>query len=319
MGCERQISGSWRVPLPPLPEQRAIAHILGTLDDKIELNRRMNQTLEEMARALFKSWFVDFDPVRAKAALRQHTFGNHAVPDGESGANGAAPAAEWTVERARAYLEAMDPQIADLFPERLVDSERSEIPDGWEVRPLEESARITYGAPFASRRFNSDGLGRPLIRIRDLAKHSPTVFTDETHPKGQMIQSGDIVAGMDGEFRAHIWKGLSSWMNQRLCQFHPLPHVPRLFLFESLIEPLADAERSKVGTTVIHLGKSDIDTFTLLMPTQSILDRFSHLTESIVDQVIVNASQSRVLTAQRDALLPILVAGTYRVPQIMED
>ena len=69
-------------PLPPLPEQRAIAHILGTLDDKIELNRRMNETLEEMARALFKSWFVDFDPVRAKAALKQHALRHRAAPDG---------------------------------------------------------------------------------------------------------------------------------------------------------------------------------------------------------------------------------------------
>ena len=90
------------ITLPPLPEQRAIAHVLGTLDDKIELNRRMNETLEEMARSLFKSWFVDFDPVRAKAALKQHALGHNAVPDGESGANGAAPAAEWTVQRARA-------------------------------------------------------------------------------------------------------------------------------------------------------------------------------------------------------------------------
>ena len=79
-----------RIPLPPLPEQRAIAHILGTLDDKIELNRRMNETLEEMARALFKSWFVDFDPVRAKAALKQHALRGHdAVSDGEPSGNGA--------------------------------------------------------------------------------------------------------------------------------------------------------------------------------------------------------------------------------------
>ena len=126
------------IPAPPLTEQRAIAHILGTLDDKIELNRRMNETLEEMARALFKSWFVDFDPVRAKAALKQHAAGNHAVPDREPSGNGAAAAAEWTVERARAYLDAMDPQIADLFPDRLVDSELGEIPEGWEIGKLSD-------------------------------------------------------------------------------------------------------------------------------------------------------------------------------------
>ena len=89
------------VALPPLPEQRAIAHILGTLDDKIELNRRMNETLEAMARALFKSWFVDFDPVRAKAEGRDPGLPKH---------------------------------IADLFPDSFEDSELGEIPKGWEVR-----------------------------------------------------------------------------------------------------------------------------------------------------------------------------------------
>ena len=121
------------VQVPPLPEQRAIAHVLGTLDDKIELNRRINETLEEMARALFKSWFVDFDPVRAKAALKQHALGHDAVPDGDAIGNGATPARKWTIDRARSYLDAMDPQIADLFPDRIVDSELGEIPETWEI------------------------------------------------------------------------------------------------------------------------------------------------------------------------------------------
>ena len=107
--------------LPLLPEQRAIAHILGTLDDKIELIRRMNETLEEMARALFKSWFVDFDPVRAKATLKHH---DATYPQGRS---------DWTIERARAYLDKMDPDITAVFPDSFVDSELGPIPEGWEV------------------------------------------------------------------------------------------------------------------------------------------------------------------------------------------
>ena len=97
--------------LPPLPEQRAIAHVLGTLDDKIELNRRMNATLEEMARALFKSWFVDFEPVRAKMEGRWRP--------GES-------------------LPGLPAHLHHLFPDRLVDSALGEIPEGWEVRGLGE-------------------------------------------------------------------------------------------------------------------------------------------------------------------------------------
>src|SRR5665647_1053481 len=101
-----------KVDLPQLPEQRRIAHILGTLDDKIELNRRTNETLEEMARAVFKSWFVDFDPVRAKTAGRD---------------------------------PGLPPHLADLFPDRLVDSELGEIPEGWEVTELPSLADVTSG------------------------------------------------------------------------------------------------------------------------------------------------------------------------------
>ena len=104
--------------LPPLPEQRAIGHILGTLDDKIEMNRRMNETLEAMARALFKSWFVDFEPVRAKMEGRWLR--------GES-------------------LPGLPVEHYDLFPDRLVPSEVGEIPDGWEVKALGELVELAYG------------------------------------------------------------------------------------------------------------------------------------------------------------------------------
>ena len=108
----RQIEG-YEYPLPPIPEQRAIAHILGTLDDKIELNRRMNATLEAMARALFTSWFVDFDPVRVKMEGR-----DTGLPKG----------------------------IADLFPDRLVDSELGDIPEGWEISEMGEEVDAVGGA-----------------------------------------------------------------------------------------------------------------------------------------------------------------------------
>ncbi len=98
---------SIKIRFPPLPYQKAIAHILGTLDDKIELNQKMNQTLEEIAKAIFKSWFVDFDPVRAKAEGR---------PTG------------------------LPPEISDLFPDELVDSEISEIPKGWDIGSISDFA-----------------------------------------------------------------------------------------------------------------------------------------------------------------------------------
>src|SRR5690554_2790047 len=104
--------------LPPLTEQRAIAHILGTLDDKIELNRRQNETLEAMAHALFKAWFVDFEPVRAKMEGRWQR--------GQS-------------------LPGLPAHLYDLFPDRLVESELGEIPEGWETKRVSDYLSLAYG------------------------------------------------------------------------------------------------------------------------------------------------------------------------------
>ena len=112
------------IVVPPLPEQRAIAHILGTLDDKIDLNRRMNETLEAMARALFKSWFVDFDPVRAKMEGRDPGLPRH---------------------------------LADLFPDRLVASDLGEIPEGWEVKALRDLLELAYGKALKADSRRHDG------------------------------------------------------------------------------------------------------------------------------------------------------------------
>ena len=131
----------FRFPLPPLPEQRAIAHVLGTLDDKIELNRRMNETLEEMARALFKSWFVDFDPVRAKMEGRWRR--------GES-------------------LTGLPAELYDLFPDRLVGSELGEIPEGWEVKALGELCTLRAGSAFPKASQGKTTGKYPFVKVRDM-------------------------------------------------------------------------------------------------------------------------------------------------------
>ena len=239
-----------------------------------------------MARALFKSWFVDFEPVRAKMEGRWRK--------GES-------------------LPGMPAELYELFPDGMVDSELGEIPAGWGVRALGEFATVIYGAPFSSKRFNDSVIGLPLIRIRDLTTHNPSVFTDERHPKGHLINPADIVAGMDGEFRVHIWQGSQAWLNQRVCHFEPLPGISKVFLLEALSKPLADFEREIVGTTVIHLGKRDIDSIKLISSSVDILDAFAKITDDIYERVVANASQSLTLSALRDTLLPKLILGEVRV------
>ena len=135
--------------------------------------------------------------------------------------------------RSEAYLPE---RVWRLFPDRLVESALGDVPEGWVVRSLDEIANVVYGAPFASKRFSDDRQGVPLIRIRDLPTSNPSVFTDEVHPKGHMIESGDIVVGMDGEFKAYYWLGKRAWLNQRVCHFEPLDGVPQVFLRESIAE-----------------------------------------------------------------------------------
>jgi type I restriction enzyme, S subunit len=265
---------------PPINEQRAIAHILGTLDEKIELNRRMSATLEAMARALFKSWFVDFDPVRAKVEGRESGLPEH---------------------------------LAALFPDRLVESELGEVPEGWAVEDASWCSEVVYGAPFKSALFNEEGTGQPLIRIRDLRTHDPSVSTPEMHPRGYLVQPGDLVVGMDGEFRAHLWRGPAAWLNQRVCCFKSRPAVPRAFVHYSIESLLEFFERSKTGTTVIHLGKADIDTFRVLKPVPDVLEAFGKLIDPADRRIVSTAVESRTVADLRDTLLPKLISGQLRV------
>ena len=272
-----------RIPLPPLAEQKAIAAVLGALDDKIELNRRMNATLEAMARALFQSWFVDFDPVRAKLDGRK--------PIG------------------------LDETTAALFPSTFDETAVGHIPHAWRVGSIYEISNVIYGAPFASSLFNAEKLGKPLIRIRDLPNESPAVFTTEVHTKGYLLQPGDIAVGMDGEFRAYLWAGVESWLNQRCCVFAPKPGFSAAFVRNSIIAPLAQVEATETATTVIHLGKNDIDRFTVIIPDAPVAEAFRRKCQPWYDQIVANKKQSRTLATLRDTLLPKLLSGELAIQQ----
>ena len=269
---------------PPLKEQKRVAHILGTLDDKIELNRRMNRTLEAIARAIFKSWFIDFDPVYAKA-------------------EGGEPVG-------------MDPETAALFPASFQDSPLGKIPKGWDVGGVRGFAEVRYGAAYSSKHFNDEGDGLPLLRIRDLKTHSPQVYTTEEHSKGEVVSLGDIVVGMDGEFRAHIWTGPDSWLNQRVCKLSPIQQGLHGFVYLAVKRPLAECERAKTGTTVIHLSKSDIDSFQLIHPPRVILKAYSHVSEPILSLGTRLASSSADLASVRDMLLPRLLSGQLQADAV---
>lgn len=268
-----------KVRVPDLGTQRRIARILSVLDNKIGINCRINQTLEAMAQAIFKSWFVDFDPVKAKIAAKA---------EGRDPLRAAMTA---ICGKPDAELDTLPPDqfaplaaTAALFPDEMEASELGEIPDGWRAASIYEIADVIYGAPFSSKRFNATGKGLPIVRIRDLKDESPAVWTDESHPKGYLLTKGDIVVGMDGEFRAYLWGGAPAWLNQRVCVFKPKSPHGAAFVRCSIAAPLAHIEATEVATTVIHLGKGDIDKFLVVVPDEAISLAFGSIADSLYAQ-----------------------------------
>lgn len=258
-----KVFGAMPITLPPRRQQDRIVEILKPLDDKIELNRRINANLEAQAQALFRSWFVDFEPFR----------------DGP-----------------------------------FVDSELGKIPQGWKVGDIYTYMDVIYGAPYKSALFNTNKKGYPLIRIRDLKTYSPQFYTEEISPNTEYVDFGDIVAGMDAEFVPYIWKGKKGLLNQRVCKFIPRYNYVSKYYILSLIRPELEFVQSyKVGTTVSHLGKSDIDKFKVITPPAEIVKIFSGIVDSFHQQIIKLAKENLNLSALRDTLLPKLMAGKIKI------
>lgn len=255
----------YRLMVPELETQRSIASILSSLDRKIELNNKINADLEEMAQAIFKNWFVDFEPFK----------------DG-----------------------------------RFVDSELGMIPEGWKVGSPYEYAKVVYGAPYKSAKFNDNGEGLPLIRIRDLKDCNPQFYTPEILPQTEYVNMGDIVAGMDAEFVTHIWKGNTGLLNQRVCKLMPQQtSISNLFVLYLMKPELEFVQSYKTGTTVSHLGKADIDKFVVVLPPLEVVEECSKILDSILQRIKNISAESRTLSTLRDTLLPRLMSGELEVPE----
>ena len=251
---------------PNIEDQKKIANILSSLDSKIELNNRINHNLEEQAQALYKSWFVDFEPFK----------------DG-----------------------------------KFIESELGMIPEGWRVGSIYEHVNVIYGAPYKSALFNENKNGFPLIRIRDLKDCKPQFYTPELLPNSEFVKSGDIVAGMDADFSPHLWKGEKGLLNQRVCKFEPIDKTISNYYVLMLIKPELEFISSyKVGTTVSHLGKADIDRFRVILPPLKIVRDFSIISEQLLQMIIAHSSECRILRTQLNTLLPKLMSGELKINEI---
>jgi type I restriction enzyme S subunit len=273
------------IPLPPLPEQKRIAHILGTLDDKIELNRRMNATLEGISRALFKSWFVDFDPVRQKAAGKQ--------PVG------------------------IDAQTAALFPNSFEDSEIGEVPKGWRVAPLDEIADYLNG--LALQKYPAgDGPTLPVIKIAQLRKGDATGADrcNDAVPSEYVIEDGDVLFSWSGSLEVVIWCGGRGALNQHLFKVTSQSY-PKWFYHLWTLHHLADFRliAADKATTMGHIQRKHLSAAKVIVPPAGCIDGMTRTMEPLRLQSVRTRKESRTLAALRDTLLPKLLSGEIRVPE----
>jgi type I restriction enzyme S subunit len=292
--AKRSIIEDIDLQLPPLPEQKAIARILGTLDDKIELNRRMNATLEAMARALFQSWFVDFDPVHAKAAGRP--------PSG------------------------MDAPTAALFPSDFQDSPLGKIPKGWDVEALSAHLNVVKGRSYKSSELSDSKTA--LVTLKSFQRgggYRPDGLKGYTgdYKPDQRIFPGDLVVAYTdvtqaaevigkpaivrsdanfGTLVASLDVGIVRPTSKRV----PIPFLYCLFLTKQF---QAHTYAHATGTTVLHLSSKAVPNYESCIPPQPIAEAFAELTNPLFQVVDQNEQQSRTLATLRDTLLPKLLSG----------
>jgi type I restriction enzyme S subunit len=273
-----------RVP-KDLGEQRAIARILGALDDKIELNRRMNETLEAMARALFNSWFVDFDPVRAKAEGRD---------------------------------PGLPKPIADLFPTRLVDSELGDIPKDWTIKPLDELARFVNGLALQKYPPARVGKSLPVIKIAQLRSRD-TIGADRASADldpDYIVQDEVILFSWSGSLECVLWAGGPGALNQHLFKVIPASY-PHWLCYLGIHLHLEDFRHIAAGkaTTMGHIQRHHLSDARLAVPPPALMSAASGIIEPIVESLWRREVQSRTLAAIRAALLPKLISGELRLQE----
>lgn len=230
------------IPMPPEPVRRAIAEVLGALDDKIAANDRAAKAADQLIHAAYR---------------------------------------------------------------RLTQSVTARA-------PLIEVLDVDFGEAFKGDQFGEPGSGRPLIRIRDLKTFSPQIWTTESRAREVVVSPGDVLVGMDAEFRPTWWLGDPGLLNQRVCRVRGKT-TGAAFVKESLGAPLEAIESEKSGTTVIHLNKSDLVRATIASPEPGDIARFEDLAEPVMAARVTLARECRLLASTRDELLPLLMSGKVRV------
>ena len=302
----------FKLPFPPLPEQKAIAHILGSLDDKIELNRRMNATLEGMAQALFKSWFVDFDPVIDNALAVGH------------------PIPEELADRAEVRRQAIadgtaNREAAKPFPAAFQQTESMGwIPEGWEEQRLYDIANFVNGAAYKSADFSDSPEALPVVKIAEIKAGitAQTKFTEINKGDRYRINDGDILLSWSGNpdtsIDTFIWTDGRGYLNQHIFNVCLHSESERYFVYyqlKHLRSTFAEIARDKQTTGLGHFTAADMKRLMVFKPTAALLEQFNETVSALYSRSYDNRLATKTLTKFRETLLPKLISGELRIAE----
>lgn len=279
------------IPILPLDYQKAIAHILGTLDDKIELNRRMSETLEDIARALFKSWFVDFDPVWAKMEGRWK--------QGES-------------------LPGMPAHLWELFPDKFVDSELGEIPEGWEEALLSDLSTLNPESWSKSNIPDTlnyiDLTNTKWGRIDSVMEYSKVNAPSRAR---RVLQQGDTIVGTvrpgNGSYALITDKGLTGSTGFAVLCPKEREYTEFVYLAATAKENIDRLAHIADGAAYPAVRPHVVASTRVTIPSDNVLSCFSSITGTVLARVASNEAESNTLNQLRDTLLPKLISGELRV------
>ena len=280
------------IPLLNSGSQVAVGDLYFELSQRITLLRETNSTLEAIAQALFKSWFVDFDPVRAKMEGR--------VPEG------------------------MDEATAALFPDGFEESELGLVPKGWTNAPIYDMATFINGAAYKAFEPNAERRGRPIIKIAELKSGvtTQTAYSDVAMPDKYLIETGDILFSWSGNpdtsIDTFVWTFEKAWLNQHIFRVLPNASHERTFVLQMLrhLKPLfTELARNKQTTGLGHVTVADMKRELIAMPPVDLVRQFDLKVGPIHARIFENQRQAQTLSTLRDTLLPRLISGQLRLPE----
>lgn len=311
------ILASVPIRLPPLDVQLGISILLGALDDRITLLRETNATLEAIAQALFKSWFVDFDPVHANAAAKadQHSGGN--------GQTGTSPGSQ-TDPAAQRTPQALDPATAALFPDSFEESELGLVPKGWRVKPIGDVVDcLGGGTPDTKESSYWEPAEHAWTTPKDLSGlQSPVLLSTErklstlglAKVSSGLLPAGTLLLSSRAPIGYLAIAQMPVAVNQGYIAIPRGGELPPIYMLFWCRQNMDGIKNRANGSTFMEISKKAFRPIPALVPSAEVLGAFANIADPLFERLVENERQAQTLTQLRDTLLPRLISGQLRLP-----